>query len=380
MDLPGKMGISVCSMGEKRVVKNPVIKSLIVGSDVGRIGAALASTHRATTRVAPTLDFSVKLPGRLKNAAICFFVCCLLVACQSDQATSTPTAAPTETVEITATPVLIDPPEIVELTLETAPILPIVSEHALDIYREALAQGRNPQVFSKVGDCMTASPNFLTPLGTGDYDLGDYADLQETVDYFSAVTVREIDGAPVNSFSNPGLAAASGCTTAGPLDQTWANPAFCEAGEIPLACEYRVSNPAIALIMFGTNDVYYFDAEKYETYLRSGIEATLDQNVLPVLSTFPTRLDRAEESIDYNRIVVRLAAEYDIPLINLWRALDDLPNDGVNPEDVTHLTVPDDGCLACFDGDHLQYGITVHNLTTLTALEALREALIISNQ
>jgi hypothetical protein len=302
--------------------------------------------------------------------------------------TDTPTAVPTATVEITETPVLDDPPmgeestesaDAVELTLETAPVLPTVSGHALDIYREALTQGRNPQVFSKVGDCMTASPNFLTPLGTGDYDLGDYVDLQETIDTFSEATVREIDGEPVNSFSNPGLAAASGCTTAGPLDQTWANPAFCEAGEIPLACEYRISNPAIALIMFGTNDVYYFDAEKYETYLRSIIEETLIQKVLPVLSTFPTRLDRAEESIAYNRIVVRLAVEYDIPLINLWRALGDLPDDGVNTEDVTHLTVPDDGCLACFDGDHLQYGITVHNLTMLQALDTLREALIAAN-
>jgi hypothetical protein len=306
-----------------------------------------------------------------------FAILLLLSACQPDQAAPMPTAVPTATVEITSAPVPTDEPSepVAELRLETAPVLPTVSDHALEIYREALAHGRNPQVFSKVGDCMTASSNFLTPLGTGEYDLGDYADLQETIDYFGAVTVREIDSNPVNSFSNPGLAAASGCTTAGPLDQTWANPAFCEAGEIPLACEYRLSNPAIALIMFGTNDVYYFDAEKYETYLRSIIEETLAQNVLPVLSTFPTRLDRAEESIAYNEIVVRLAVEYDIPLINLWLALSDLPDDGVNTEDVTHLTVPGDGCLACFDGDHLQYGITVHNLITLQALKVLREAL-----
>jgi hypothetical protein len=312
-----------------------------------------------------------------------------LAACQPEQPTSTPTAAPAATVEVTSTPVLDDTPqseepdelmEMAELTLETAPVLPTVSDHALEIYREALAQGRNPQVFSKVGDCMTASPNFLTPLGTNDYDLGDYTDLQETIDYFGAVTLREIDGNAVNSFSNPGLAAASGCTTAGPLDQTWANPTYCEAGEIPLACEYRLSNPAIALIMFGTNDVYYFDAEKYETYLRSIIEETLEQNVLPVLSTFPNRPDRAEESISYNEIVVRLAIEYDIPLINLWRALHDLPGEGVDQEDVTHLTIPDDGCLACFDDDHLPYGITVHNLTTLQALESLREALAPENE
>ncbi|MBN1120212.1 MAG: SGNH/GDSL hydrolase family protein [Anaerolineae bacterium] len=341
----------------------------------GRVDTAAAW---ATARVAPTPGFSTKLSRQLAISLVICGLLILLSACQPDQATPTPTDAPAETVEITETPDLGDPPEMIveQMTLESAPILPTVSEHALDIYREALAQGRNPQVFSKVGDCMTASPNFLTPLGTGGYDLGNYADLQETVDTFGAVTVREIEGNPVNSFSNPGLAAASGCTTAGPLDQTWANPTFCEAGEIPLACEYRLSNPAIALIMFGTNDVYYFDAEKYESYLRNIIEETLAQNVLPVLSTFPTRLDRAEESIDYNRIVVRLAAEYDIPLINLWLALSDLPDDGVNTEDVTHLTVPGDGCLACFDDAHLQYGITVHNLTTLTALDALRKALI----
>lgn len=294
-------------------------------------------------------------------------------ACSSATPASTTPAVTGTSIPPTETKVAASPAA--EIDLHTYSIEPTVSERAREIFRDGQQRGRNPHVFSKIGDCMTASPHFLIPFGTDQYDLGDYPDLQETIDWFKAVTVREVDGQPVDSFANPSISANSGFTTAGPLDPTWADPKWCETGESPLACEYRVSNPSLALIMFGTSDVYSIKTDKYERYLRSMVEETIDEGIIPVLSTFPPRPDYPAETETYNRIVVRIAADYDIPLVNLWLALQDKSAYGVNPEHPNQLTLPEDGCAACFTDDHLDAGITVHNMVILMALDKIRRAL-----
>ena len=293
----------------------------------------------------------------------------LVVACHV-----TPPGMETETA-IPISPTTFDLAALEEIDLSAYPVMPVVSERAREIYRVGLAQGRNPRVFSRVGDCMTAAADFLTPFGAGDYNLSDYGDLQETVDYFSQITIREIEGQAVNSFSNPSLAAADGLTSAGALDSLWANPAWCRAGESPLACEYRVSNPSLALIMFGTNDSFFVEPDRFDLYMRTIVEETIEVNVVPILVTFPTRLDRPEESETFNRIVVRIATDYDVPLVNLWLALQELPNGGVNPEEVTHLTIPADGCAACLTEENLASGLTLHNAIAVMALDEVRRAL-----
>jgi hypothetical protein len=158
---------------------------------------------------------------------------------------------------------------------------------------------------------------------------------------------------------------------AGPLDSTWSDPQVCKAGESPLACEYRTHKPSIAIIMFGTNDVTYTAPDAFNFYLRTIVNQTLDAQVLPVLSTFPTRPEDPTKSLLLNRVVVKVATEYDVPLINLSRALEPLPHHGVDPADTIHLSVPADKRVDIFDAAHLQAGFTVRNLVTLQALEAV---------
>ena len=79
-------------------------------------------------------------------------------------------------------------------------------------------------------------------------------------------------------------AAAGGFNTASILDSMWANPEFCEAGESPLSCEFRITQPSIALIMFGTNDVFYLDEAQYDYFLRSIIVETIRNGTLPIRS------------------------------------------------------------------------------------------------
>ena len=256
-----------------------------------------------------------------------------------------------------------DPASVKDIQLANIPVVPAISNTAKAIYQASLKAGHNPRAFSKLGDCMTENPYFLGPFGAGQYDLGSYTSLKPVIAQFDA-----------ESFSRKGNAAASGFNVAGPLDSTWSDPQVCKGGESPLACEYRVHQPSIALIMFGTNDVGYTEPDAYNFYLRTLVNQTLDANVLPVLSTFPTRPEHVEKSLLLNQIAIQVATDYDIPLINLNRALEPLPYHGVDPNDTIHLSVPADKRVDVLDSNNLQYGFTVRNLVTLQALEAVLNA------
>ncbi len=222
-----------------------------------------------------------------------------------------------------------DPAAAAAIQLDDIPVLPQITDTARQIFARGQQAGRDPHVFSKIGDCMTASPNFMVPFSTaGGYDLGDYQNLQPVIDYFSASTIRD----QYNALSNPGLATTTGFTTVSVQDPIWADPQFCSANESPLTCEYRVSNPAFALIMFGTNDTTFFEADSFNQYLRQIIDQTIAANIVPVLYTFPERPEFPDKSILFNQIVVQIAQDYDLPLINLYRALEDLPDKGINLE------------------------------------------------
>jgi hypothetical protein len=312
---------------------------------------------------------------------------CALASPAAPSAAPRPTAAPALTAAATpaltpapdarrpAPPVLgqFDPASVADIHLDDYPVIPEVSAAMKDLYEAGQARGRNPRVFSKLGDCMTENPYFLGQISEGRYNLGEYGYLEEVIEHFSGVPARSGDW-DKDSFATVGLAAASGFNVAGPLDPTWANPQWCNAGESPLACEYRVAQPAFAVIMFGTNDVTYTEPDAYNYYLRTIVIQTLDADVLPILSTFPTRPEDEAKSLLLNRIAARIALDYGIPLMNLSRALAPLPYHGVDPQDTIHLTVPADRRADNFTGENLQAGFTVRNLVTLQALDAVWRA------
>jgi hypothetical protein len=202
------------------------------------------------------------------------------------------------------------------------PVVPPISAHARDVYQLGLLQGNDPHAFAKVGDCETITDWFLVDfdLGPRYYTLGPYQDLQPVIDYFKG------------SFGRSSLAARRGFNAAALLTSFWSDPQLCKADEIPLACEYRIQRPSFALIMLGTNDVPH--KASFEQNLRKVIEFSLAQNVLPVLVTKADNLE-GDESI--NATIARLAQEYDVPLWNFWRAVQDLPGRGL-VEDGAHLT------------------------------------------
>jgi hypothetical protein len=241
------------------------------------------------------------------------------------------------------------------------PVIPEVSQTARGIYQRGLQMGRDPHAFSKVGDCQSITTYFLSNLETpNSFDLGQYSSLQQTVDWFKG------------SFGRESLSVKGGFNAAAVLSPLRADPKECKSGESPVACEYRLHNPSIALISL--EEWWAGHPENYEKYLRQIIEFSIQQGVLPVIAT---KADNLEGNQLINQTIARLAWEYDIPVWNFWAAVQPLPGHGLI-EDGFHLTHGNNFNFAVQPG--LQTGWTVRNLTALEVLDTVQRSLANPNQ
>ena len=203
------------------------------------------------------------------------------------------------------------------------PVVPqTVSQRVRQIYAEGQKLGNQPNVFSLIGDCDATPTWFLGDfdLGPRHYNLGQYSDLQNEIDYFQG------------SFSRPSLAVRRGFVAASVLTPLWADPKLCEKGETPLSCELRLNKPAFAFILLGTND--YNHREVFEPNMRKILDALIAAGVVPILGT---KADNMEGDYALNATIAQLAYEYELPLWNFWAATQPLPAHGLQ-DDLTHLT------------------------------------------
>jgi hypothetical protein len=235
-----------------------------------------------------------------------------------------------------------------------------------NVYVQGQRLGNNPRVFSKVGDCQTDHWGFMKIYGWGNYDLGEYDELQPVIDYFR-VSPREGVG---NSFDAQSLASHNGFNSSAVRETQWADPNLCQQGERPLECEYRLNKPAVSIIMFGTADVLVMDGVQYRRFMRNIIEDTLDRGIIPVLSTFPENPAVPERSRQFNQIVLALGREYSLPVMNLADALRPLANWGL-ADDLIHLTLSPGETSGFLTPENLQFGYTMRNLIVLQTLDAV---------
>lgn len=241
------------------------------------------------------------------------------------------------------------------------------------IYQHGLSLGNRPDVFSKVGDSSTAVPYFLAPLGEGYANLGDqFAYLQGIVDYYSVTRARTN-----NSFVNQSLAAGIGWTAAAVTNPDYAAWQHCEHNESPLRCEFRHSQPTMAIIMIGTNEVTWLGVEDYRLNMQRIVDTSVSSGVIPVLTTLPYRRGNEERVDAYNQAVREIAAANRIPLIDYAPIMRSLPNDGLDSERKHPTAVPGNQYRGSVDftGENLQYGFTIRNLMTLQMLAAVRQHL-----
>jgi lysophospholipase L1-like esterase len=81
-------------------------------------------------------------------------------------------------------------------------------------------------------------------------------------------------------------------------------------------------NPEVAVIMFGTNDSIPgpqgVPLADYEANYREVLKAILDNGTVVILSTFPPKHKAEDKAKAYNDVVVRLAAEFHVPLCDYY--------------------------------------------------------------
>lgn len=229
------------------------------------------------------------------------------------------------------------------------------------------ARANNRYVFAKVGDSITVSDHFLNPIGDGIYQLGDHTYLQPVINAFLQTPVRE-----GNSFNNPSVAAVVGWAAFSALSPRVADLYQCQVGESPLVCEYRIIQPTIAFIMFGTNDTGYRTDDEYRHDMQTIIDRSMERGIIPVLSTIPPLPRRMDRVSAFNTILRDMAAANDLPIIDLAAALAGLPNDGLAWDNI-HPSWPsaDEDQSAYFTAENLRYGYTVRNLLTLQMLDRI---------
>ncbi len=204
------------------------------------------------------------------------------------------------------------------------PVSPDLSPKAQEILYNAV---NNPSLdlntFSKVGDCQMTSATFLGGFADGKYSIPN--GLNETVTWFSnsmtSESVTAANGLGISSVLNPMFGLAAGNTQ-------------CQMNETPLDCELRSRHPAVVLIAMGTN--WAPNAEiSFEKYLRIVVERILETGALPMLAT---KADNIEGNWKLDQAIAQVAYDYDLPLVNVWRSVQDLPNHGLEAPKNIYLT------------------------------------------
>lgn len=231
---------------------------------------------------------------------------------------------------------------------------PITRDTVLDIYQRGQEIGRNPRAFSKLGDSTIENPHFLTRFDdrTYGYNLGNYAYLQGVIDYFAG------------SYGRQGVAVRRGMHSWTVFDPAWADKSQCLPRESALECEFRLNNPSILLIRLGANDVGV--PQSYEDSMREILDFSISNGVIPIFGTKGDRNDGAGDP--NNRIIRRLAEEYQLPLWDYDAVAGTLPNRGLTNDGV-HMSIN-------FSHDYtapstFTTGHGVNNLTALIVLDTL---------
>jgi hypothetical protein len=243
-------------------------------------------------------------------------------------------------------------------------VIPSISPAMLEIYELGQSLGNHPNVITKVGDSLSASDQYIQIFEEDAYNLGAYAYLEDTLLYYRDGTNRE------------SVAAQIGMSSYVVFDPLWATNEACEANETPLACEYRITKPSIAFILFGPNDVRSMNETEYHEQMRLIVEETLDAGIIPVLFTFGVHPDDELyfQVMNFNIEILHLGAEYEIPVINLWAALQALPEYGLD-EDHIHLLRSGFMVLKYDTGHESFYGTSLQNLLVLRTLYEIHQTI-----
>ena len=252
-----------------------------------------------------------------------------------------PTAVPTVRPPFTPIPAPTDAPVTPDATSPSGerlpperwrewPVVPVLSARALGILKAAQTNpALDAHVFSRVGDCQFTTETFLAGYVTGLYAVP--GGLESTTQYFHDSMARDsitaANGLGISSVLNPMFGAGAGHKE-------------CNSAEAPLDCELRLRRPALVLVAMGTN--WKPNAEvSFEKYLRQVVDRILATGALPVLAS---KADNIENDWKLDQAIANVAYDYELPLVNVWRATRPLNNHGLEAPLNEYLT--GDGWMA----------------------------------
>ncbi len=245
-----------------------------------------------------------------------------------------------------------------------------INDYTRQIYLTGQSQGNRANIFSKVGDSITVADQFLSPIGWNQYNLRGYGYWADAVAYWSAALARTS-----NSFSNTSLAAKGGWSSFSVVATSASDKTYCKQNESPLVCEYRLTKPAVALVMIGTNDVWDTSNDAFRANLQRIISDSVSRGIIPVLSTIPAfhRTGYEGRPAELNVIVREVAQQNNVPLWDYAAAIAGLPNEGLSSDGIHPSFPPYPISAADFAPDNFQYGYTVRNALALYVLDQIRK-------
>ena len=266
-------------------------------------------------------------------------------------------------------------PEVYASDRSLSPVTPYIAAHL-----RAIAErdpSRRDNVFAKVGGTASVSQNFMHCLDDGYQDpspgeqagaigLAGRDDLKATIAHF-----RDGDADGDNPYRRLSIAASVGATAADILD----------GAPNRLDREYAAIEPRFALILLGVTDLPEGDADSFGSALLDIADRSIDAGVIPILATAMPRTDDAGATAEvshYNAIVRAVAQARQVPLIDLYRELVDVPGQGLGEDGVSPSVYrPDTERLPCvFDASGLEHGYNARNLLSLQTLDRLRRVLV----
>jgi hypothetical protein len=265
---------------------------------------------------------------------------------------------------------------------EELPVVPTleppVAGHLEKIVGRGERLGKDPGVFAKIGDSITASPSFLQALACRTPRMGAWSELRGTLEFFGATPVpRGLEEAQCevsNSYSRLGIAAVGGWRA---IDALAPRESFPECQGLPaVSCEMQLLRPSVALIMFGTNDLEDFTAVEFRRDLARVVRLVSSAGTIPVISTIPPRAQPrfSLRVARFNAEIAALAENRALPLWNFWRQMVEpgVPDLGLSRDGV-HPSVLCPPCTAVdFRPAGLRYGYALRNLGALRVLDRLR--------
>ena len=156
----------------------------------------------------------------------------------------------------------------------------------------------------------------------------------------------------------------------------------CHPNETPLDCGIRNLHPSYAVLYFGVQDLEHEAWDKtlspssYHDNLTQILTTLTQHGVIPILTAFPTGYTFHNDSTAdaMNALIIQMAADQHLPLIDLRGSTTLYPNRGVDV-DGFHMSTPPGG-KSLFTGNETLYARTLYELRVLEMLKQIEQAVV----